>query len=567
MMAVDNFLPGAPLLPTWKGDDIAGYMLDLRKQQEQEKAEALKTMMFGQTQAARLEHDKSVERRQADTDARMRDREDRLDRENTARAEMQRRAEIGKQLPDITSNLENPDLVRARLGSLNLPYTESQTRGAPPQLGATPPPPLGPTQVEEGPQETPEIAEQAGLFRATQNAPGDTNPAVGAAEDARQVAAAQAERQRFAQANDPATVAANQAQVPAHQAMQQFFNQRTAAFPAEQQEYDARPEMTAFDVQMPGGQHANLDPYAIRASREASWGRTADKWAKDNTYMSPGDEAQMTNQYVHMLHGEIGNGLDPTAADKQLKEFIAADNKKAFLAAMLGQKQDFQWKNDRTKAGEAMHRTLVVAGARKDLHDADVPKQDEKLRNQTSAQFRMEEAGLSKRFGVNDIGNEINNINALTGAVKAGDSASAAQAVGLWVKTAQGKGDRISDADIKTFFGRIGGADKYFSDPMAAAEAAAKGELNPVQQRQMVEAGKRMLVDRVRNMKKYVKAGDTVLGDRYPEDWKRYRAGFEGAGLAPAKDDPEKERRRAIVKTTGNPSDAEDFQRLYGESP
>lgn len=169
----------------------------------------------------------------------------------------------------------------------------------------TPPvePKIGPTAVEEGPRETPEIAQQAALQRSIQNVPGDASPQAGAAEDQRQIDLAETERKRFAEANNPEAVQRNKLQG-------QMYADQVAAYRTAQPTYKGTSPIG--DV--------SIDPNAALQARQFSLDR-------QRREMAPLMNIPGMEKYAPGIQAAIASGAKPEQVNALVQKAIEDQRK------------------------------------------------------------------------------------------------------------------------------------------------------------------------------------------------------------------------------------------------
>jgi len=196
-----------------------------------------------------------------------------------------------------------------------------------PSPGQAPIAPEAPVRAptEYGPRETPEIAQQSALTRSLQNAPGDQNPAAGAAEDQRQMGLAEAERQRFAKANETDQEFAGR---------QGDFTHQQAQFMDQQQAYNAASKrLPTYSGRALIGD-VNIDPNAAVQAREdmakrsedafapLGYGKAAGALARGGTGAKP---AEILPMISHLMQNDESIAAR-NAASEETRQFRAEQN-------------------------------------------------------------------------------------------------------------------------------------------------------------------------------------------------------------------------------------------------
>jgi len=243
-------------MPGGSGDfmgDVVDRIMRAReasRKAEQDRAELLlnqqRQAQQGQLQAAQIQDYQSKEQQRLAAEA-----------EQKRLGTRQEHLDVATAIPKIRDMLTpghagyDPEagMSLARAYGINLAAQQPQMPEAPTSR------PVGPTQVEYGPRISPEDAQQSAILGAKTS---PDQPEARADEVMDLAGKAEAERQRFAQANDPSAVAANVQEKGAQDAEQTDYAARLAA---------TKKRVPTYSGTSPIGP-VSIDPNAIIAARE-----------------------------------------------------------------------------------------------------------------------------------------------------------------------------------------------------------------------------------------------------------------------------------------------------------
>jgi hypothetical protein len=286
-------------------------------------------------------------------------------RRNQATETRQQGIDVSNELPKIKAMLTPGDpsydpqtaLSMARARGINLDATAPTAPAAPVKQD------VGPTQIEEGPRETPEIAQQAGLLRSLQKQPGDSDPQAGAAEDTRQIGLAEAERQRFAQANDPAAVAQNQQLASKQTGDQADYQRKLAQFSRAAPTYHGSSPIGQIDIDPNAAVAAREEALRIQRERLAPLtGAANEKFrpvvqAMIQSGMPPSEVAKFIQEQQKDLHGDAQKAEYSLTAEDQRRHNLAME--RAALAA-AGDRSRATASNEQNRNDATTNRNLTT---------------------------------------------------------------------------------------------------------------------------------------------------------------------------------------------------------------
>jgi hypothetical protein len=485
------------LLTDQKVEPIGGIldpitaMLNQRHEEQVRRAQQERELAFKREQETRLYARQDAE--QAINERRLRGKQvvENAGREQTADAAI--RAAAG-----IPGNL--PEAQRLASSFTGLDADGNPVHGRPFSQRPNPKPQV-PSQ-EEGPVPSPEEAHQEGIIRAGEDASQFNQQGI-----QQQVDQAEGEQQRFA---------------GVRQAQEAYPGQRRAF----QRERD-NPHVSIGGVETTPQDIRHTKSRADAADFKATMAPLMQKLAQAQQIGDPTVIASVQRQIdtANQVTPQVEQGiLSPIQAAGQVN---AAGSLEAGIEA---RRQSQMVVNDQQNAA-AQKRAETLASGRAEATAAGAASkaggEDLKLRRMMIPEVKL----LQDNYGIKDIGKTIRSTQELQNAVKLGDknSAEAARAVGKWVKVAQGAGDRTSDQDIKIFFDRIGGIEKWGSLD-AALSALASRTLNPDVQKQIIAAANEMAASQRANVDEFLAAGDRQLGATYGRHWQDFRNGLSGMG-------------------------------------